>query len=887
MIENFSDKYPKNQFIQLNKNDVDYFASNLYDLIQNAYSNIGGHIEFSSVDSFKNTDLNFWIASDIDDDPNADVVIGGKHTDKGIKITLGGQDGSRLSIATMISKIKDLMKQKGFYTEMDEELARKVKLQPIEDFHVISKVLENKELVNLGNGIYERKIGGKWKRKVLVGIPSISNSDIRFAEGGEVNSNSFMKWFVQWYKPISNKVNIAFSFPNHLQPFKEKNIAILDVFEKTDQKIDAKPYLQEIVQKADEYGVVIYLEPKLRHKHFQDNLEKKEKISKDYLVGYYEKFGFELTPNKLFMKRLPINPDIRFAEGGKIEKLIEQDVVDLEFYDTTPEHAKKYGFDVVNPLYVQITFAKENHRINNIDEHAQNHNHDLIFGTILQKSKEDIVEIKNMLEKNGYSTIVGNNDFYKYVNSNTIAKNKKKEPMEKEFTIMVKKDLPAMYKTGGSIKKGGITYGPSHDDGGIKVLNKATNTMLEVEGGELVLNKKVAALDTKVNLNGKEMTPCEAASELNQMAGNGVAFNCKDVANKQFLEDGGELQKGIEVEKEHMETLDKLYNQDITPSEAIQEVALEHILENPNYYDNLKMMEHENNHKKGCNCCNHSSLEVELKMPRFDNGGTIDFGDVNLPGVQGVDKKKSITDIIEEKEFQENRYTQRQLKNKELYAEAINMLQKLLQVDYKKILLEGDATKYLGRYLDKFKHLNLYKLGWRGTIGVSKEWAGICSVDSAKIESEKAKKTKREISISYNFVVGDDNFGTFMEDTILHEIAHAIVFEVFYLNDFEIPYDQLKFYKPEDVFRFDHPHQMIDPQHFETQGHGVTWANICNTLTGGYICDIFYRMMIKNEQMSNYMYKCINCNHEGFGDNSRFANKCANCGTPVLIQKNK
>jgi len=51
---------------------------------------------------------------------------------------------------------------------------------------------------------------------------------------------------------------------------------------------------------------VIYLEPKPIHKHFQDNLEKKEKISKDYLVGYYEKFGFELTPNKLFMKRFPM-----------------------------------------------------------------------------------------------------------------------------------------------------------------------------------------------------------------------------------------------------------------------------------------------------------------------------------------------------------------------------------------------------------------------------------------------------------------------------------------------------------------------------------------------------------------------------------------------------
>jgi hypothetical protein len=71
-----------------------------------------------------------------------------------------------------------------------------------------------------------------------------NNLDIRFAEGGEVKSNSFMKWFVQWYKPISNKVNIAFSFSNHFQPFKEKNAVILDVFEKIDQSIDAKPFLQ-------------------------------------------------------------------------------------------------------------------------------------------------------------------------------------------------------------------------------------------------------------------------------------------------------------------------------------------------------------------------------------------------------------------------------------------------------------------------------------------------------------------------------------------------------------------------------------------------------------------------------------------------------------------
>ena len=327
MIENFSDKYPKNQFIQLNKNDVDYFASNLYDLIQNAYSHIGGHIEFSSVDSFKNTYLNFWIASDVDDDPNADIVIGGKYTEQGIKITLGGQDGSRLSIATMISKIKDLMKQKGFYTEMDEELARKVKLQPIEDFDVISKVLENKQLVNLGNGIYERKIGGKWKRKVLVGIPSITNSDIEF------------------------------------------------------------------------------------------------------------------------------------ADGGRIEKMIESGVVELKMYDTTPEHAKEYGLNANNPLYIQRIFVNENDRnkglgkevLQYVDKYAKDNGHDLIFGHIEQKANPSRVKI--LLEKNGYTTIVGNNDFYKFVGKFAEGGLTYREYADSQFNEEEDLHLPSGYLSDFEIKK--------------------------------------------------------------------------------------------------------------------------------------------------------------------------------------------------------------------------------------------------------------------------------------------------------------------------------------------------------------------------------------------------------------------------------------------------
>ena len=64
-----------------------------------------------------------------------------------------------------------------------------------------------------------------------------------------------------------------------------------------------------------------------------------------------------------------------------------------------------------------------------------------------------------------------------------------------------------------------------------------------------------------------------------------------DIYNEQ-LEYGGELKKGIEVEKEHLDTFEKLYNRDITPEQAPKYVTLEHLKhESPNYYSKLESIE--------------------------------------------------------------------------------------------------------------------------------------------------------------------------------------------------------------------------------------------------------------------------------------------------------
>lgn len=57
------------------------------------------------------------------------------------------------------------------------------------------------------------------------------------------------------------------------------------------------------------------------------------------------------------------------------------------------------------------------------------------------------------------------------------------------------------------------------------------------------------------------------------------------------MEQGGELAKGIKVEKEHQKTFENVYAHKLTPKDAPKEVAKEHIKEDPNYYSKLQKIE--------------------------------------------------------------------------------------------------------------------------------------------------------------------------------------------------------------------------------------------------------------------------------------------------------
>lgn len=171
--EAFADEYSKNTWILLPKDVAVTYADDIINLITAAYAAKGGSFEFKNADDIKKSDLDFWVANDIDADPEVDAVLGGKKTPAGTKLTVVAQDGSSAAKKVTITRMIDLMKTRGFYAELDKDLAAKFNLDYIKDEADIRKVL-NKDIKMNPDGSYDRKLtGGPLKTKVLVGIPKV------------------------------------------------------------------------------------------------------------------------------------------------------------------------------------------------------------------------------------------------------------------------------------------------------------------------------------------------------------------------------------------------------------------------------------------------------------------------------------------------------------------------------------------------------------------------------------------------------------------------------------------------------------------------------------------------------------------------------------------
>jgi hypothetical protein len=161
------------------------------------------------------------------------------------------------------------------------------------------------------------------------------------------------------------------------------------------------------------------------------------------------------------------------------------------------------------------------------------------------------------------------------------------------------------------------------------------------------------------------MTPCEAASEINQMAG-GVAYNCDNVeVSKEKYNNGGEFKKG----------LSNRISDEYTP-----------IRRKPTK----------------CSC----------SKRYYDGGGEFDSG---IGSLDSFVNSRTPTGL-------------KNAEDQEIIDYTISTGREMLDADILPIILKNIDAKWKP-YFSTYKTFNLYQLGWRIQFGSSRQWAGLCSWD--------------------------------------------------------------------------------------------------------------------------------------------------------------
>ena len=167
--------FDKNVWIPLTQNEKAEFAEELFDLIDNAYSPIGGHPNYKSPADVIGTEGDAdYIVIDLDDDDEWDALKVSKKKPSGNKSVAMGHDGSKEAKKVAINISVLLLKQPGHFVEVSGKLKDilKAKGAPIiTDEEVIRKVLKGKKVEINDDGSYQRKIGGKTFTKTLMGNP--------------------------------------------------------------------------------------------------------------------------------------------------------------------------------------------------------------------------------------------------------------------------------------------------------------------------------------------------------------------------------------------------------------------------------------------------------------------------------------------------------------------------------------------------------------------------------------------------------------------------------------------------------------------------------------------------------------------------------------------
>lgn len=155
--------------------EIENDKDELFDLINRAYAPLGGHPNVTNPNDIKSAGDNYSVV-DLDDDPETDATVTYKNREGGQKLVAMGHDGTKPARSAAVAKTVSDLNKNGYYIEVSGTILDILKAKGVaivDDETTVKAALKGKAITWHGDGSYDRKLGGKTHRKVMMGKPNV------------------------------------------------------------------------------------------------------------------------------------------------------------------------------------------------------------------------------------------------------------------------------------------------------------------------------------------------------------------------------------------------------------------------------------------------------------------------------------------------------------------------------------------------------------------------------------------------------------------------------------------------------------------------------------------------------------------------------------------
>ena len=169
--------FDKNQWVNLTDEEKEEFADEIFDLINTAYTPIGGNPNYKSSNDVVGgeREANYMVI-DLDDDPEFDAVKISKSKGAGNKSVAVGHDDTPPAKSAAVNITAIMLKEPGHYIEVSgklKDILMSKGVPVVTDKETIEKAMAGKEIEMNDDGTYSRMIGGEKHTKTLMGNPKV------------------------------------------------------------------------------------------------------------------------------------------------------------------------------------------------------------------------------------------------------------------------------------------------------------------------------------------------------------------------------------------------------------------------------------------------------------------------------------------------------------------------------------------------------------------------------------------------------------------------------------------------------------------------------------------------------------------------------------------